>query len=113
MSTVIWIKFWHLDSITLALTKPLAQLVKPEFKEKWDNQLYPKWFVQDAKNIDQAREPGLFKEEVNVISGGMVALRNSLQMHVLYLSSVFINNSYLLMKQSFYEAIHLNHETIL
>ena len=64
------------DSITLALTKPLNQLVKPEFKEKWKTVLYPKWFVQDADDVDQAREPGLFKEEVNITSGGMVALRD-------------------------------------
>ena len=65
----------NLDSITLALTKPLKELVKPEFTDKWENELYPKWFVHDANDVNQSREPGLFKEEVNITSGGMVALR--------------------------------------
>ena len=57
------------------MTKPLDQLVKPEYKTKWEKELYQKWFVQDPEDVDQSREPGLFKEEVNITCGGMVSLR--------------------------------------
>ena len=53
--------------------------MKPEFKTKWHTELYPKWFVRDPNCANQAREPGLFKEEVNISSGGMVSLRNLLK----------------------------------
>ena len=53
----------------------MKDLVKREYKTKWIDELYPKWFVQDPEDVDQAREPGLFKEEVNITSGGMVSLR--------------------------------------
>ena len=57
------------------MTKPLDALVKPELKEKWTNEIFPKFFVQDATNIDQIRCPGLFKAEAEINHGSMIALR--------------------------------------
>ena len=66
----------------LAMTKPLDELVKPGLEEKWRNNIYPKYFVQDASSIDQCRQPGLFKEEAVVNNGSMIALRKVIVLHV-------------------------------
>ena len=58
------------------MTKPLDQLVKPEKKYEWDNEIRDKWLVTDSNCIDQVREPGLFKVEAEVTCGSFIALRN-------------------------------------
>ena len=60
----------------IAMTKPLSELVKPELEEKWKNEVYPSFFVQDPNCIHQCRQPGLFKEEAVITNGSMVALRH-------------------------------------
>ena len=65
-----------LDSLMLCMTRPLNELVKPELKEEWETTIYPKFFVRDENDINQVRQPGLFKAEAVVHSGSMVALRN-------------------------------------
>ena len=57
------------------MSKPLNDLVKPDLREKWDSEIYPKYFVRDQKDIDQQRQPGLFKEEAVIKNGSMVCLR--------------------------------------
>ena len=57
------------------MTRPFNDLVKPGLEQEWKNDIFPKYFVRDATNISQARQPGLFKEEAVVNSGSMVALR--------------------------------------
>ena len=59
----------------LCLTRPINELVKPELAEEWENEIFPQFFVRDSTNIDQCRQPGLFKEEAVVNFGSMVALR--------------------------------------
>ena len=41
-----------------AISKPMQDLPKPEFKEVWDNEIFKKWFVQDLSNVHQIRQPG-------------------------------------------------------
>ena len=60
------------------MTRSLNDLVKPELKKEWETEVYPKFFVRDATNPDQSRQPGLFKEEAVINHGSMVALRNAL-----------------------------------
>ena len=59
----------------LCMTKPMNELVKPDLKLKWENEIFPKFFVTDESNIDLLRKPGLFKAEAEIDSGSMVALR--------------------------------------
>ena len=62
------------DSIFLALTKPIGELVHNHKLDDWNKNIISKWFVLDEKNIDQVREPGLFKDEALVTDGSFVAL---------------------------------------
>ena len=62
------------DSLFLALTKPLNELVKEEKRDAWESFVYKSWFVRDPECIDQVREPGLFKDEAVVTDGSFVAL---------------------------------------
>ena len=57
------------------MSRSLNDLVKPELREKWDSEIYPKYFVRDQNDIDQQRQPGLFKEEAVIKNGSMVCLR--------------------------------------
>ena len=59
----------------LCFTRPIHELVKPELFHQWTTEIYPKFFVRDATDISQCRQPGLFKEEAVVNHGSMVALR--------------------------------------
>ena len=59
------------------MTRPFKELVKPGLEEEWKNEIFPKYFVQDANDISQTRQPGLFKEEAVVNSGSMIALRKA------------------------------------
>ena len=59
----------------IAMSRPLNDLVKPELREEWEKEIYPNFFVRDQENIDQQRQPGLFKEEAVITNGSMVSLR--------------------------------------
>ena len=69
------------DSLMLCFTRPIDELVKPELSEEWEKEIFPKFFVLDPKNIDQCRQPGLFKEEAVINHGSMGALRKLSYMH--------------------------------
>ena len=56
------------------MSRPFTDLVKAECSQEWENNIYPKYFVQDINSIDQLRKPGLLKIEANVTSGSFVAL---------------------------------------
>ena len=73
-TNAIKILYTDTDSIFLAMTKPLNELVLPEKRDKWDSEIFDQWFVRDNTNIDQVREPGLFKDEAVVTNGSFVAL---------------------------------------
>ena len=60
----------------IAMTRPLNDLVKPELRKEWESEVYPKYFVRDQENIDEQRQPGLFKEEAVITDGSMVSLRS-------------------------------------
>ena len=62
------------DSIFLAMTKPLEELVLIDKKEEWNARVRSEWFVLDESDINQIREPGLFKYEALVTNGSFVAL---------------------------------------
>lgn len=62
------------DSFLLALTEDtLAECVRPELLQKWENEMVPKWFVNDAVFASQ-KEPGLLKEEASITSGWYIGL---------------------------------------
>ena len=73
-TTNVKLLYTDTDSIFLALTKPISELVYANKKEQWVSNIYNNWFVQDETDIDQAREPGLFKNEAIVTNGSFVAL---------------------------------------
>ena len=62
------------DSIFLAMTKPINELVYEHKLDEWNDHKFSEWFVIDENNIDQVREPGLFKYEALVTDGSFVAL---------------------------------------
>ena len=62
------------DSLFLALTRPINELVREDKRSAWDEHVYAKWFVRDPSSIQQVREPGLFKNEAVVTDGSFVAL---------------------------------------
>ena len=62
------------DSLFLAMTRPLNELVHKDKLDSWNSHIYSEWFVRDETCIDQVREPGLFKEEAMVKDGSFVAL---------------------------------------
>ena len=57
------------------MTAPLNEIIKPEKYEDWVNIIQPRWFVQNADDPDEAREPGLLKVEQHIEKGSIVALR--------------------------------------
>ena len=73
----------------IAMTRPLNELVKPELRAEWDTDIYPNFFVQDPANIDQCRQPGLFKEEAVITNGSMVALSFGLKFLKIYLQITY------------------------
>ena len=73
-TSAVKILYTDTDSFFLAMTKPLNELVLPEKREKWNSEIFDQWFVRDYNNIDQVREPGLFKDEAVVTNGSFVAL---------------------------------------
>ena len=62
------------DSLFLAMTKPIDELVNDEKRANWHSKVYPEWFVRNPDCIEQVREPGLFKDEAIVTDGSFVAL---------------------------------------
>ena len=62
------------DSLFVAMTKPISDLVYEHKLEDWNSNIYDKWFVRDDKDVEQIREPGLFKNEAVVTEGSFVAL---------------------------------------
>ena len=62
------------DSLFLALTKPINELVYAHKLSEWNSHVYADWFVRDESSIHQIREPGLFKNEAVVQNGSFVAL---------------------------------------
>ena len=44
------------------------------------NIIQPRWFVQNANDPDEAREPGLLKIEQHIQLGSVVALRMALNL---------------------------------
>ena len=63
----------------IAMTRPLDELVKPDCRSIWQEEIYPKFFVTDQDDIHQCRKPGLFKEEAVITNGSMIALRFALE----------------------------------
>ena len=62
------------DSVFLSMTKPIQELVYEHKLEEWNSHVFADWFVRDPTNIDEIREPGLFKDEALVKDGSFVAL---------------------------------------
>ena len=46
------------DSIFMALTKPIDEIILPQYRDYWFKTLRHQWFVIDEKDINQARLPG-------------------------------------------------------
>ena len=60
------------DSVAIAMTDELDDIVKPLMKEEWTKQKWT-WFVQDHNDAYQTRLPGLMKEEWSTTNGAFVA----------------------------------------
>ena len=60
------------DSVAIAMTDELDNIVKPSLKEEWLEKKWS-WFVQDHSNAYQTRLPGLMKEEWSTNNGSFVA----------------------------------------
>ena len=73
-TNAIRILYTDTDSIFLAMTKPINELVYKDKLNDWNNRIKFEWFVQDESCISQVREPGLFKNEAMVTDGSFVAL---------------------------------------
>ena len=73
-TSAIKLLYTDTDSIFLAMTKPIDELVLEDKREVWSNKCYSEWFVRDENDINQVREPGLFKNEAVVTEGSFVAL---------------------------------------
>ena len=54
------------------MTENMAECVKAEYKDKWD-EAKKTWFVQDENDPWQTRLPGLMKTEWTTRNGSMVA----------------------------------------
>ena len=48
------------DSFFLAISRPLDELVRPEKKEEWDNDVKQQWFVQNYNDVRECKTPGKF-----------------------------------------------------
>ena len=62
------------DSLFLAMTKPITELVHKNKLVEWNSHVHSDWFVRDETCIEEIREPGLFKNEAVVTDGSFVAL---------------------------------------
>ena len=73
-TTAVKLLYTDTDSLFLAMTKPITELVNKNKLETWKSSTYSDWFVRDDNNIHEIREPGLFKNEAVVTDGSFVAL---------------------------------------
>ena len=73
-TTAVKLLYTDTDSLFLALTKPITELIHENKHDHWASHVYSNWFVRDESNINEIREPGLFKNEAVVTDGSFVAL---------------------------------------
>ena len=50
----------------MALAEPIENIILPEFRDDWYQQLHHQWFVTDVKDINQVRLPGKFIHKLNI-----------------------------------------------
>ena len=61
------------DSFLIAMTEDsIDDCVKDDMKERWMNQIKPKWFA--GSSMASQKEPGLLKEEAGISRGWFLAL---------------------------------------
>ena len=61
------------DSFLLGQTElELIDCVKPALREKWQNEILPKWFANET--LESQKEPGLLKVEAEITRGWYLGL---------------------------------------
>ena len=54
-------KTYYSDSIFMALTKPIDDIILPQFRDEWFEKIRHQWFVTDENDINQTRYPGEYE----------------------------------------------------
>ena len=45
----------------MALTKPIDDIILPQFRDEWFEKIRHQWFVTDENDINQTRYPGEYE----------------------------------------------------